>query len=61
MVSRVVPVAVTPGNTGVTFDVLSYAGRLGITLVADPDVVPDRARVAAHVSRELTGLVHSNG
>lgn len=59
MVSRVVPVAVTPGNTGVTFDVLSYAGTLGITVVADPDVVPEREHVAALVSQELAGFVRS--
>ncbi|GAA1987538.1 wax ester/triacylglycerol synthase family O-acyltransferase [Terrabacter lapilli] len=60
-VSRVVPVAVTPGNTGVTFDVLSYAGTLGITLVADPDVVPDGRHLASRVADELATLVHLAG
>jgi hypothetical protein len=36
-IADLVPVAVNPGNVGVTFDVLSYAGTLGITVVADPD------------------------
>ncbi|WP_374968728.1 wax ester/triacylglycerol synthase domain-containing protein [Terrabacter sp. BE26] len=60
-VSRVVPVAVTPGNTGVTFDVLSYAGTLGITVVSDPDVVPIPERLAAQVTEELIALVSSVG
>ena len=61
VVSRVVPVAVTPGNTGVTFDVLSYAGTLGITVVSDPDVVPGGDLLAAQVARELSALVASSG
>lgn len=61
VVSRVVPVAVTPGNTAVTFDVLSYAGTLGITVVADPDVVPDRQQLAGEVAEELAALVQLAG
>jgi len=61
VVSRVVPVAVTPGNTGVTFDVLSYAGTLGITVVSDPDVVPGGDLLAAQVVQELSALVASSG
>lgn len=56
VVSRVVPVAVTPGNVAVTFDVLSYAGSLGVTVVADPDVVPDHARLAFHLHASLSAL-----
>ncbi|GAA2479656.1 wax ester/triacylglycerol synthase domain-containing protein [Terrabacter carboxydivorans] len=55
-VSRVVPVAVTPGNVGVTFDVLSYAGTLGITVVSDPDVVADPGSLASHLEGELAAL-----
>jgi len=53
LVRSVIPVAITPGNVGVTFDVLSYAGTLGITVVADPDVVPDQAELTAALEREL--------
>ncbi|GGN02396.1 putative diacyglycerol O-acyltransferase [Terrabacter tumescens] len=54
VVSSVVPVAVTPGNVAVTFDVLSYAGTLGVTVVADPDVVPDQARLAGYLHEALS-------
>jgi diacylglycerol O-acyltransferase len=40
-VQAIIPMAVNPGNVGVSFDVLSYAGTLGITVVADPDLVPE--------------------
>lgn len=42
-VTDVVPVAVNPGNVAVSFDVLSYAGTLGVTLVCDPLLVPESA------------------
>lgn len=61
VVSRVVPVAVTPGNVAVTFDVLSYAGTLGVTVVADPDVVPDQARLAGHLLEALSHRLGSPG
>jgi WS/DGAT/MGAT family acyltransferase len=40
-VSSIIPMAVTPGNVGVSFDVLSYAGTLRITVVADPNRIPE--------------------
>jgi WS/DGAT/MGAT family acyltransferase len=56
-VSRIVPVAVTPGNTSVTFDVLSYAGCLGVTVVADPGAVADPAELADRLRTRLEELV----
>ena len=53
-VTAVVPVAVNPGNVAVTFDVLSYAGTLGVTLVADPGLVPESAWLAERVADGLT-------
>ncbi len=52
-VSAIVPVAVTPGNVTVSFDVLSYAGRLVVTVVCDPDHVPEHALVAAVLRQEV--------
>jgi diacylglycerol O-acyltransferase / wax synthase len=40
-VAAVVPAAVNPGNIGVAFDALSYAGVLSVTLVTDPDIVEE--------------------
>jgi hypothetical protein len=56
-VTSVVPVAVNPGNVGVSFDILSYAGQLGITVVADPDVVPDQEQLTHLLSDELRQLL----
>lgn len=55
-VLRVVPGSVQPGNVGVSFTALSYAGVLGVTVVADPVVVPDHYRVAADLAGALAAL-----
>ena len=55
-VRAVIPMAVSPGNVGVSFDVLSYAGTLGITIVADPDVVPDLDQLTRLLSEALARL-----
>jgi hypothetical protein len=53
---EIVPVAITPGNVAVTFDILSYAGRVCITIVCDPDLVPDASVLARLLSEELHDL-----
>ncbi len=53
-VTAVVPVAVNPGNVAVSFDVLSYAGALVVTLVCDPGLVPESAWLADRVTAGLT-------
>ena len=57
-VERIVPVAVNPGNVGVSFDVLSYAGTLGITIVSDPAQVPDPDYLAGLVARAVSQTSH---
>ena len=54
--TQIVPIAVNPGNVGVSFDVLSYAGRLTISVVADPVVVPEVQRVVHLLGRHLGEL-----
>jgi diacylglycerol O-acyltransferase len=56
-VSRVLPVSVVPGNAAVAFDVLSYAGSLGITVVADPDTLPDASPLTGRLTTRLEELV----
>lgn len=56
-VSALVPVAVNPGNVGASFAVLSYAGELAVTVVTDPDVVPDDEALVAALSAELQAFV----
>ncbi len=55
-VEQIVPIAVNPGNVGLSFDVLSYAGGLTVALVADPEVVPEVAAVAQMLGEELATL-----
>jgi WS/DGAT/MGAT family acyltransferase len=55
-IRRLVPIATVPGNVTVSFDVLSYAGRLLISVVYDPDHMPDHALLGDALACELTGL-----
>ena len=43
-----------PGNVAVSFDVLSYAGTLAVTLVLDPGLVQESAWLADRVAEGLT-------
>lgn len=55
-VRSVVPVAANPGNVGVSFLVLSYAGRLVVSVVADPFVVPDQDALTDLLAVELARI-----
>ena len=44
------------GNVRVSFDVLSYAGTLAITVIADPDTVPDLPDLAIALGTELNAM-----
>ena len=51
-VVEVIGVPMTTGNISVAFSALSYAGRLTVTVLADPDRCPDlRRRWRPHFSR----------
>jgi len=52
----IVPITVTASNVGVAFAALSYAGRLGVTVIADPDVVPEIDELAATLAAELVAI-----
>ena len=52
-VLAVIPVALVTGNVGVAFDVLSYADRLVVTVVADPGLVPDQDELTRGLATEL--------
>jgi hypothetical protein len=56
-ISMVIPVAVTAGNVGVCFDVLSYAGRLVVTVVADPEILPEQDMLTGLLAAELTQML----
>lgn len=55
-IRRIVPLTITAGNVGVAFAAFSYDGRLGVTLIADPVVVPDTDTLAGALEAELAGL-----
>jgi diacylglycerol O-acyltransferase len=58
-VLRVIPVTITAGNVGVAFAALSYAGRLSVTVIVDPDVVPEADDLAAAPAGELRATADS--
>jgi WS/DGAT/MGAT family acyltransferase len=52
-IRRLVPIATVPGNVTVSFDVLSYGGRLLISVVYDPDQMADHALLRDALALEL--------
>ena len=56
-VREVYPVLPLIGTVGLGLAALSYAGRLGITVVADRDAYPDLDVFTAAVRTELRALV----
>ena len=52
----VIPVAVVTGNVTVSFAVLSYAGTLVVTIIADPVACPDVELLAELLADELRTL-----
>ncbi|MFG1944150.1 wax ester/triacylglycerol synthase domain-containing protein [Nonomuraea sp. NPDC048826] len=56
-IREIIPVAVAEsGNVTVSFEILSYDGTIVITLIADPDNVPDLDALAALLREELAGI-----
>jgi diacylglycerol O-acyltransferase / wax synthase len=45
-VRAIIPAAINPGNIGVSFDVLSYASVLSVTIVSDPEIVTEPEALA---------------
>jgi len=56
-VREVIPLNVVAGNVTVAFAVLSYAGTLGVSVLADADAVPDLRVLADALQSALTALV----
>jgi diacylglycerol O-acyltransferase len=59
-VSRVIPVPSIMGNVTVAFGVLSYAGTLTLTVVADPEHCTDLPVLVEVLQRELDALACSD-
>jgi hypothetical protein len=52
----IAPVTIATGNVSVAFAALSYAGTLTISVIVDPDLVPELDDIAQALRRELDGL-----
>ena len=55
-VSQMIPLAGVAGNVAVAFAVLSYAGTLTVTVIADGDACPDSGALVAALQGELDAL-----
>ena len=58
---RLVPITTTSGNVAVAFAALSYAGRLSVTVIVDPDLVPEADALGAALRDQLTVIVRDVG
>ena len=58
-VRAIIPAAVNPGNVGVSFDVLSYAGVLGVTIVTDPEIVTEPEVLTAALNHVFASLLEA--
>jgi diacylglycerol O-acyltransferase len=59
-VREAIPVAIGErGNITVSFEVLSYAGRLTITVIVDPEHGPDLDDMARRLQHELNSIIAS--
>lgn len=56
-VTSIIPLSAATGNVTVSFAVLSYAGSLTVTLIADPDTCPDLPELRDALAEELQVLV----
>lgn len=55
-ITSIIPLGVATGNVTVAFAVLSYAGTLAVTIIADPDAVPDLPALRQALADELRVL-----
>lgn len=56
-ITNIVPLSAATGNVTVSFGVLSYAGTLTISLIADPDTCPELSELRDLLAEELRVLV----
>ncbi|WP_020476768.1 MULTISPECIES: wax ester/triacylglycerol synthase domain-containing protein [unclassified Rhodococcus (in: high G+C Gram-positive bacteria)] len=56
-ITGITPITATAGNVGVAFAALSYAGTLTVTIIVDPDVVPEIHALAAALHEQLRAAI----
>jgi len=52
-VTQLIPISGVYGNVPVGFTALSYAGQFVVTVMVDPDIVPEQAWITAELQRTL--------
>jgi diacylglycerol O-acyltransferase len=55
-ITEVIPLTEVAGNVPIAFAVLSYAGTVTVTVIVDPDAVPDSATLVDAFGRELAAV-----
>ncbi len=55
-ITEIIPISGIAGNATVAFAAMSYRGALTVTVMVDPDAVPELAMVAAALHDELEAL-----
>jgi diacylglycerol O-acyltransferase len=60
-ITEVIPVSMITGNITVAFAVLSYAGKLVVAVVADPETCPDLPVLVAQLQSELDTVTADPG
>jgi diacylglycerol O-acyltransferase len=58
-VTAIFPIGAISGNVSVAFAVLSYAGTLTVTVVADPDAVPEVGVLCTALQQELDAYAYA--
>ena len=58
-IASIIPLSAASGNVTVSFAVLTYAGTLTITLIADPDTCPDLSELRDALEEEVRVLTAS--
>ena len=59
-ITGIIPLSVATGNVTVSFAVLSYAGSLTVTLIADPETCPDLSVLGEALSEEFRVLTNDH-
>ncbi len=57
-VTRMIPISGVYGNVSVGFTAMSYAGQLVVTVMVDPELVPDVEALTADLQHRLDLLAH---
>ncbi len=60
-VTAIVPLIVNTGNVGVAFVALSYAGTLTVTIIVDPDLVPEVRELTEALNDQFQAIIAADG